>query len=400
MDEDGAFVVVWDNRQTEKGVGIGTDVKGQRFSSDGTAVGSSFRVNSYTPDYQFGQKIDMTPDGRFVVVWITSRGGPIPPLRYNIQGQRFVADGSAIGDEFHINTYNMQGGLHPSLGIGHAGEFVVAWNSQYDDKDSSSYSVRAKRYGSDGSILSGPFLVNTYTTGIQAHSSVALNSAGDFVFVWHSEGSFGNDISGSSIQAQRYHSDGSVMGGEYQVNTYTTGFQRRPSVAMDADGGFVVVWQNQRTHNDVSLLGQRFSSAGWPLSGEFQINSYTANSGSSPKVAIGSTGAFVVVWQSEGSSHGDTEGGSILGQSFEADGSKRGSEFQVNTYTSNNQDGPVVAVGENGRFVVVWNSYGSDNGDTHYGSVQGQRFRSGIFCDGFEAGDTSAWFSGLSLAVL
>ncbi len=41
MDEGGAFVIVWDNRQTKKGVGFGTDVKGQRF-----AVGGQPKVTS------------------------------------------------------------------------------------------------------------------------------------------------------------------------------------------------------------------------------------------------------------------------------------------------------------------------------------------------------------------
>jgi hypothetical protein len=31
------------------------------------------------------------------------------------------------------------------------------------------------------------------------------------------------------------------VGGEFQINTYTIDQQRRPAVAMDADGDFVVV---------------------------------------------------------------------------------------------------------------------------------------------------------------
>lgn len=54
-----------------------------------------------------------------------------------------------------------------------------------------------------------------------------------------------------------------------------------------------------------------------------------------------------------------------------------GSEFQINTYTTNRQQNPSVAVGADGDFVVVWQSYGSSGTDSpplgeH--SVQGQRF--------------------------
>ena len=35
-----------------------------------------------------------------------------------------------------------------------------------------------------------------------------------------------------------------TVGNEFQVNTYTTSYQRNPSVAMDADRNFVVVWDS------------------------------------------------------------------------------------------------------------------------------------------------------------
>ena len=51
--------------------------------------------------------------------------------------------------------------------------------------------------------------------------------------------------------------------------------------------------------------------------------------------------------------------------------SKAGSEFRVNTYTTNYQDGPTVSADGNARFVVVWSSYGQD-GDNE--GVFAQRF--------------------------
>ena len=45
---------------------------------------------------------------------------------------------------------------------------------------------------------------------------------GDFVVVWESNGSSGTDTSSWSIQGQRYASNGSTLGAQFQVNTYTT----------------------------------------------------------------------------------------------------------------------------------------------------------------------------------
>ncbi len=71
---------------------------------------------------------------------------------------------------------------------------------------------------------------------------MALEESGDFAVVWSSEGSSGTDSSATSIQSQRYASDGSPVAGEFQINTLTGGSQFSPSMALDADGEFVVTW--------------------------------------------------------------------------------------------------------------------------------------------------------------
>ncbi|MCP3977309.1 MAG: hypothetical protein GY720_22700, partial [bacterium] len=86
--------------------------------------------------------------------------------------------------------------------------------------------------------------VNTYTTDYQRSPEVALGKNGHFVVVWHSRGSGGTDSSFLSIQGQRYASDGSALGSEFQVNSHTTGTQRSASVAVGPDGDFVVVWDS------------------------------------------------------------------------------------------------------------------------------------------------------------
>ena len=82
-----------------------------------------------------------------------------------------------------------------------------------------------------------------------------------------------------------------------------------------------------------------------------------------------------MVWASDGSSGGDTSLTSIQGQRYEASGAALGGQFQVNTYTTNNQRLPAVSLSADGDFVVVWESNGSSGGDTSSYSIQGQRFR-------------------------
>jgi len=98
---------------------------------------------------------------------------------------------------------------------------------------------------------------------------------------------------------------------------------------------------------------------------EFQINTYTTNSQGLPSVTGLFDGSFVVTWQSfgqDGSFYG------IYGQRYNADGTPAGAEFQINTYTTNFQLTPSVTALLDGGFVVTWSSNGQDgSGDGIYG---------------------------------
>ena len=195
---------------------------------------------------------------------------------------------------------------------------------------------------------------------------------GDFVVAWRSYGSFGTDSDVASIQGQRYASDGSPQGGQFQVNTYTTDRQLFLSVSSASNGGFVVVWDSYRssgTDNSYGIHGQRFASDGSPEGGQFQVNTYTTGIQEFPFVSSAPNGDFVVAWTSWGAD-------GIQAQRFASDGSPTGGEFQVNTYTTATQRWPAVSSAANGDFVVAWNGYGSFGTDSSIGSIQAQRFAS------------------------
>jgi RNA polymerase sigma factor (sigma-70 family) len=187
--------------------------------------------------------------------------------------------------------------------------------------------------------LGDEFEINSYTTGNQQRTAIAAGPAGDFVVAWSSQGSTGSDTSNYSIQARRFDAAGAPLGSQFQVNTYTTEKQTYPSVARDAVGNFVVVWESDE--NSGSIKGQRYDSAGMPLGGEFPVS--TAVAAFRPAVSMNGDGSFVAAWV--GSTFGaGSEFARVLGQRFGTDGAPVGAEFQVNTLTTNNQWFPAVAV--------------------------------------------------------
>jgi hypothetical protein len=97
-----------------------------------------------------------------------------------------------------------------------------------------------RRFDADAVPLGPAVPVNTYTTGKQRLPRVAADSAGNYVVTWTSQD---QDGSGLGVYAQRFDNTGAPVGGEFAVNTSTTGDQDRPAVDMD-DTGFTIAFMD------------------------------------------------------------------------------------------------------------------------------------------------------------
>lgn len=271
--------------------------------------------------------------------------------------------------EFGINTYTTDDQNHPQVAMASDGSFVVVWSSF--DQDGDSGGIYAQRYGATGTLTGAEFRVNTTTVGNQAAPDVAMAADGRFVVVWTS----GSDLDGSGrgVYAQYFDATGSADGTELKVNTTTLYDQFAADVAMTDDGSFVVVWESSAGLGDdlTGIYGQRFDATGIPMGGEIHVNTHTTDSQSNPDVAMASDGRFVVVWESFGQD--GTSGYSIVGQRFSAAGAPVDAEFQINTTTDGSLTDASVAMAHDGSFAVVWQQ--ADSVNSVY-DVYGQRYTS------------------------
>ena len=359
----GEFVVVWHSAGQD---GSGYGVFAQRYDPLGAPAGPEFRVNTFTPGAQSYANVAATRagTGAFVVVWSsTGQDGSAA----GVFAQRYDVGGTPLGPEFRVNTYTAYNQDYPAAAADGAGNFVVVWRSA--SQDGSGYGVFGQRYSSSGAPLGPEFRVNTYTTGNQYfHTRVAVDQDGDFVVVWTSDA--GQDGSGPSVMGQRYASTGVPQGPEFLVNTYTTGNQRYPSVITDDPGNFVVLWNSFGQNGDLpGVFGQRYASSGAPLGGEFRVNTHTTGLQVVFSAAADAGGNFVVVWHDGSGADGSSYG--VFGQRFDSSAAPLGPEFLANTFTPAAQSVPSVGANALGQFVVAWSSYGQDGSD--YG-VFGQRY--------------------------
>jgi hypothetical protein len=349
-------------------------------------VGAEFQINTYTTNDQAldsAHSIAADAGGNFVVVW-ESNGQDGSGT--GIFAQRFNAGGQRLGVEFRVNSRTAGGQNLPAVAAAADGSFVVVWS----DEDGASVGVFGQRYDRAGAPAGDRFRVNSYTTNHQTLPDVSADPAGNFVVVWASNEQDG-DFYG--IFGQRYSSDGARLGGEFRVNSFTDSSQWFPSVASDSSGNFVVVWESyNQVGFSVDVFGQRYDSEGQRLGAEFRVNTTTRDYHKLPAVASDPLGNFVVVWSQTVLYAGTYR---ILGQRYDSAGVPLGGEFAVQA-----SDAPPtlgqrssVASDASGAFVVAW--YGQRDGSQF--DIFGRRYdRAGVPRERFQINAYTTDFQGVT----
>ena len=336
-------------------------VVGQRLDATGTPLGAEFAINQNTIGAHTPGGVAVDGRGNFVVVWTWE------PSQFDgeIMGQRFDASGASVGSEFQVNTHTTGNQSSPRVAAAPNGSFVVVWHSL--SQDGSDFGVFGRRFDASAAPLGGEFRVNSFTTGSQDTPVVDADSAGGFVVVWSSRYQTGDDSFG--VFGQRFTALGAPQGPEFHVNTFTTGIQTEGAVAMDAAGGFIVTWAGDQGQPTTDVFARRFDATGAAVGSEFRVNTYTTDAQTSPRVDSDATGNFVVTWSSYRQDPDPARG--VFAQRYDRSAAPRGVEFHVNAYTTSFQLAPEVASDPVGNFVVTWASYGQD-GDSF--GIFGQRF--------------------------
>jgi hypothetical protein len=211
-------------------------------------------------------------------------------------------------------------------------------------------------------VKAGPeFRANSFTTSYQVIPQLGVQPNGDFVVVWQS---YEQDGYFYGVFGRRFARDGTPRGAEFQANTFTVNDQDRPKVAANKAGKFVVVWESTDQNGALGIFGQRYDASGARVGAEFQANTDTAGEQYGPGVAINAQGGFVVIWTSTFGDGPGIDGYGIRGQRYDATGARLGAEFSANTYTTGRQIQSNVAGTPDGRFVVAWESYPQDGSYT------------------------------------
>ncbi len=309
---------------------------------NGTQIGDPLLVGSYTLKM-------LTPQtaGGVSHSGLTDKGGKA----LGANGFTLIDGDTTRAGLDYIFSFQVSTGGTPATGT----EFLVNQNPEYRQ------------------ILGVPYGIGTAQE--RNPRTVAIDDKGDFAVVWESYGQDGdpnptlpdgsanpnfdpNAATSTGVYTRLFDGNNNPLTPEIQVNTYTIGNQSDGTIAMDADGDFVVVWASDGQDPDGSsgIYGQRFDSMGRKLGTEFRVNSNTPNDQVTPGVAMDAAGNFVVVWATQGQTLGYSY--DIHAQLYNYGGNRVGSEFLVNMANDPGRDGweqhPAVAMNSSGEFIVAW----------------------------------------------
>jgi hypothetical protein len=304
MNAYGQFVVSWTSYAED---GSLDGVYAQRYDAAGQKLGAEFRVNTTAADDQKTSAVALDGLGNFVITWQShNQSGN---SGWGVYARRYNAQGGALTGEMLVTTTTAADQVTPQVGMAVGGAFAITWASQ--NQDGSGGGVYVQRFSATGLKAGGEFRVNTTTANNQLNPAIEVDKLGNFVIAWASYGQTGSSW---GVFAQRFDLNGNKLGGEFRVNTTTPSIQPRPAVAVDGHGNFIIVWGGVEQYNvKAGIYGQLYNAAGVAQGGEFRINTASSFPEALPSVTMNANGGFQVVWESF---EQDSSGWGVFGQRY------------------------------------------------------------------------------------
>jgi hypothetical protein len=241
------ILVVWQDSRD------GLNIYAQRYDPSGNPLDTNFKVNSSS-----GTILHNSPacakayDGKGVVVWSATQSGI-----KNIYAQRLSSSGTLVDTSFKVND-DLQSvdHLNPKVGMDSVGNFTVAW---YDRRNLEER-IYLQRYNSSGDKV-GSNLASFCDSlnPIQRKFDLAMNSKRNMVLAWTQL-----DEDKFNLYTQRYSGLGATLGNNFLVNDIS-GIPDAPSVSIDDDTFFAVVWTDYRAGNSDIYYQVYYFNEGIPL---------------------------------------------------------------------------------------------------------------------------------------
>lgn len=155
---NGGYVIAWDTVAATDNANYG--VYAQVYSATGARVGGEIRLNSHVGSMQETPDIVALASGGFVAVW-ASHNQAAGTSEWDIYGQRFSATGAKIGGEFLVNTTTARNQMDPVVTDLRDGGFLVTWEANpFWTGSAWQVQILGQRYDANGLAVGDEFRLN------------------------------------------------------------------------------------------------------------------------------------------------------------------------------------------------------------------------------------------------
>ncbi len=240
--------------------------------------------------------------------------------------------GQPFGPQFKVNTApagNVQ--RAPSIASNASGGTIVAWQLVPDSPAVSQ--IRLRRFSALGvGFTDEAPIANGFDP------DTAMNAGGGFVVAF-------NDQDG--LRARVFGEDGNATGAAFAVDA--TGSTQQPSVAMDADGRFALVYF-RGTGLQRSIVVRRYGTIGQQVGADIVVTAETTLN-QPPVIAMAPDGRFVVAYVVTNNSLSV-----VKARIYDANGDPVGPAFVASQQDGINVGDVKAAMDGAGRFLLAWST--------------------------------------------
>ena len=279
-----------------------TDVYVRKFQSNGTPLGSEFRVHTNVIDALDPQKhpgIALFPNGQYVVAFDHSDDSCTGDCETRIYARIYDANDNPIGSEFLVSTDPIvSSGLNTAIDISN-GNCLIVWSS----KIQSPTVIYGKIIDSSGATIKNEFAISSSHHG--GGSSLSTLANGNFLTLWNSQG---------RVYGRILDPSGNFVTGEILMDTDSTTTKSWSVAKGFANGNFIAAWiDNLMPENKYYTYAKLFDSNGTSILNAFRVSSGNQSlSDNFPTIAILNNSSYVIAWSGQ-SAPGDED---IYSQQF------------------------------------------------------------------------------------